>query len=197
MKVTQLSILGSWIIQFNKIEDNRGFFFESYKETTFRSLFNRTFIFEQINTSISSRGVIRGIHYAQFAPSQAKLVQCLRGKIIDYVIDLRIGSPTFGKYDSYELKEDDAKAIFIEEGLGHSFVSLENKSLVSYCVSKEFNPANEKGISPFDTTLSIEWPSIPLVLSDKDKNGISLLEAKAQNLLPTYKECKEFINSLN
>lgn len=197
MKVTPLSISGSWIIEFQKFEDNRGYFYESFKEEEFSKLIGRRLNIKQTNTSSSSIGSVRGIHYALIPPSQAKLVQCQRGSIKDYIIDIRIDSPTFGKHEIIDLNEKSAKAVFIEEGLAHAFVALENDTVVTYYVSEKYNPDREKGINPFDETLNINWPKIDLILSDKDKNAISLLEAKSQNLLPTYKECKEFINSLN
>jgi len=197
MKATPLSISGSWLIEFQKFEDNRGYFYESFKEEEFSKLIGRRLNIKQTNTSSSSIGSVRGIHYALIPPSQAKLVQCQRGSIKDYVIDIRIDSPTFGKHETSDLNEKSAKAVFIEEGLAHAFVALENDTVVTYYVSEKYNPNREKGINPFDETLNINWPKIDLILSDKDKNAISLLEAKSQNLLPTYKECKEFINSLN
>lgn len=197
MKATPLSISGSWLIEFQKFEDNRGFFYESFKEEEFSKLIGRRLNIKQTNTSSSSIGSVRGVHYALIPPSQAKLVQCQRGSIKDYVIDIRIDSPTFGQHEIIDLNEKSAKAVFIEEGLAHAFVALENDTVVTYYVSEKYNPDREKGINPFDETLNINWPKIDLILSDKDKNAISLLEAKSQNLLPTYKECKEFINSLN
>jgi dTDP-4-dehydrorhamnose 3,5-epimerase len=129
-------------------------------------------------------------------PSQAKLVQCQRGSIKDYVIDIRVGSPTFGQFEEIELDENSASAVFIEEGLAHAFVALENKTVVSYYVTEQYNPNKEKGINPFDKTLNIKWPDIDLVLSEKDKRAINLGEAKNQGLLPSFDECKKFINLL-
>ena len=197
MKANPLKISGSWSIEFNKLTDARGFFYESFKADDFKKIIGRNLEIKQTNTSSSTKGSLRGIHYALVPPSQAKLIQCQRGSIKDYVIDIRIDSPTFGDYEVIELNEKSANAVFIEEGLAHAFVALEDDTVVTYYVSEKYNPGREKGINPFDETLKINWPNIDLILSDKDKNAISLLEAKAQNLLPTYKECKEFINSLN
>jgi len=197
MKSYPLSISGSWLIEFHKFEDDRGYFYESFKDDDFKKSIGRSLSIKQTNTSSSSVGSVRGIHYALVPPSQAKLVQCQRGSIKDYVIDLRIDSPTFGKHEIIELNEKSAKAVFIEEGLAHAFVALENNTVVTYYVSEKYNPSREKGINPFDETLNIDWPEIKLILSEKDRNAISLLEAKEQNLLPTYAECKSFINSLN
>ena len=197
MKAHPLKISGSWKIEFQKFEDNRGFFYESFKAEEFPSLIGRNFDIKQTNTSSSSKGSVRGVHYALVPPSQAKLVQCQRGSIKDYVIDIRIGSPTFGQFEAIELDEKSASAIFIEEGLAHAFVALENNTIVTYYVNEKYNPEREKGINPFDKTLNILWPEIDLILSEKDKAAISLEQAKSQGILTTYDECKKFIKSLS
>ena len=197
MKTTALKISGSWIIEFQKFEDNSGYFYESFKEEDFRKQIGRQLSIKQTNTSSSSKGSVRGIHYALVPPSQAKLVQCQRGSIKDYVIDIRVGSPTFGEFEEIDLSENSPTAIFIEEGLAHAFVALENNTIVTYYVSEKFNPEREKGINPFDKTLNVKWPDLELILSEKDKSAISLEESKTQGLLPLFDDCKAFIKSLN
>jgi dTDP-4-dehydrorhamnose 3,5-epimerase len=197
MKAHPLSISGSWKIEFQKFDDNRGFFYESFKEEDFKTQIGRNLNIKQTNTSSSSKGSVRGIHYALVPPSQAKLVQCQRGSIKDYVIDIRIGSPTFGKFEEIELNENSATAIFIEEGLAHAFVALENQTVVTYYVTEKYNPEREKGINPFDKTLNVKWPDLELILSEKDKQAISLDEAKIQGLLPSFDECQKFIKSIS
>jgi dTDP-4-dehydrorhamnose 3,5-epimerase len=197
MKVTPLKIDGSWIIDLNIFEDGRGFFYESFRDDIAKKYFGREFNIKQSNTSVSKKGSIRGIHYALVPPSQAKYVQCQKGSIIDYVIDIRVGSPTFSQFVEVELSATNPQAIFIEEGLAHAFVALEDETVVTYFVSENYNQEKEKGINPFDSDLNIKWPSINLELSEKDKLAISLKEAQAQNLLPMFDECKKFIKSLN
>jgi dTDP-4-dehydrorhamnose 3,5-epimerase len=196
MKTTALKISGSWQIEFQKFEDSRGYFYESFKEENFQKQIGRQLSIKQTNTSSSAKGSVRGIHYALVPPSQAKLVQCQRGSIKDYVIDIRVGSPTFGKFEEIELSESSPTAIFIEEGLAHAFVALENNTIVTYYVNEKFNPEREKGINPFDKTLNVQWPDLELILSEKDKSAISLDEAKSQEILPLFDECKAFIKSL-
>jgi dTDP-4-dehydrorhamnose 3,5-epimerase len=197
MKAQPLKIPGSWKIEFQKFDDNRGFFYESFKEEDFKKLIGRNLNIKQTNTSSSSKGSVRGIHYALVPPSQAKLVQCQRGSIKDYVIDIRVGSPTFGQFEEIELNENSASAVFLEEGLAHAFVALENQTVVTYFVTEKYNPEREKGINPFDKTLNVKWPDLELILSEKDKQAISLEEAKNQGLLPSFDECKKFIKSFS
>jgi dTDP-4-dehydrorhamnose 3,5-epimerase len=196
MKFSELNISGSWLIEFNKFEDNRGFFYESFRSDFISEKLKRKFEIKQTNTSYSSKGSLRGIHYALIPPSQAKYIQCQKGSIQDFVIDIRIGSPTFGKFQMIELNEKSTKAIFIEEGLAHAFVAMQDKTLVTYYVNQTYNPDKEKGINPFDKELNITWPNLDLKLSAKDEKEISLKEAKNLNLLPIYSEAKNYINSL-
>ena len=197
MKVTPLKIDGSWIIDLKIFEDGRGFFYESFRSEIAKKYFGREFSIKQSNTSVSKKGSVRGIHYALVPPSQAKYVQCQKGSIVDYIIDIRVGSPTFSQYVEIELNSTNPQAIFIEEGLAHAFVALEDETIVTYFVSENYNPEREKGINPFDSDLNIKWPNINLELSEKDKLAISLNEAQVQNLLPMFDDCKKFIKSLN
>ena len=197
MKVTPLKIDGSWIIDLKIFEDGRGFFYESFRSEIAKKYFGREFSIKQSNTSVSKKGSVRGIHYALVPPSQAKYVQCQNGSIVDYVIDIRVGSPTFSQFVEVELSATNPQAIFIEEGLAHAFVAMEDETVVTYFVSENYNPERELGINPFDSDLNIKWPNINLELSEKDKLAISLKEAQVQNLLPMFDECKKFIKSLN
>ena len=197
MKVTPLKIDGSWLIELNKFEDGRGFFYESFRNEIAKKYFGREFTIKQSNTSVSKKGSVRGIHYALVPPSQAKYVQCQKGSIVDYIIDVRVGSPTFSQFVEVELSATHPQAIFIEEGLAHAFVALEDETVVTYFVSENYNPEREKGVNPFDSDLNIKWPNINLELSEKDKLAISLKEAQIQNLLPMFADCKKFIKSLS
>jgi len=197
MEITELDISGSWLIQFKKFEDNRGFFYESFRFDLLSKELMRKFDIKQTNTSNSSKGSLRGIHYALVPPSQAKYIQCQKGSIQDFIIDIRIGSPTFGQFQMVELNEKSANAIFIEEGLANAFVAMEDETVVTYYVNQTYNPEKEKGINPFDKELNISWPNLDLKLSPKDQNEITLQEASKLNLLPNFLESKKYIKSIN
>ena len=193
MKVTPLQIDGSWVIELSKFQDSRGFFFESFREDVAEKHFGRKFQVKQSNTSVSKKGSVRGIHYALVPPGQAKYVQCQKGSIIDYVIDIRIGSPTFSQFAEIKLSAENPQAIFIEEGLAHAFVALEDGTVVTYFVSENYNPEREKGINPFDKELKINWPDMNLIVSDKDQSAPMLKEAKQSDLLPLLQDCKNYL----
>ena len=197
MNINKLQIDGSWLIDFNKFEDDRGYFFESFKLNICEESFARPLTINQANTSVSKKGSIRGIHYALLPPSQAKFIQCQKGSITDFVVDIRIGSPTFGSFQAINLSSNNPQAVFIEEGLAHAFVALEDETIVTYLVNQNYNPEREKGINPFDPQLNIGWPNIDLILSHKDKNEINLSEAQKRGMLPNYDDCKKYIKSLN
>ena len=178
--------------------DDRGSFLEWFKSSQFEELTGRTFDIKQANTSVSARGVVRGIHFAQIAPGQAKYVTCPRGSVLDYVIDIRVGSPTFGTYETVELNDVQRNAVFIPEGLGHMFVALTDDAVVSYLVNAPFSPGREHAISPLDPTLALELPfgEGELLLSPKDADAPSLEQVQAQGLLPTWQEARELYVSL-
>lgn len=144
----------------------------------------------QGNISISHRGVVRGVHFADVPRGQAKYVMATSGSVIDYVIDVRVGSPTFGQWDSVLLDTTSRRAVYLAEGLGHAFVSLEDGSTVSYLVSDLYRPAREHAVSPLDVELALELPhDVAHIISQKDRDAPSLAEAKEQGLLPAYDEC--------
>lgn len=196
MEISELKISGSWLISHKKFDDARGFFYESFKANMLENELKRKFPIAQANTSVSKKGSVRGIHYALVPPSQAKYVQCLQGEIRDFVIDIRIDSPSFGQYDFIDLRGDQPQAIFIEEGLAHAFVALSDETLVAYLVSAPYNPEREKGINPLDEDLKIDWVLPNLEISEKDKIAPSLKDAQATGLLPKYEDCKNFIKTL-
>lgn len=199
MQIRELSIAGSFEVTPRQFPDDRGAFWEWYRFDALAEAVGHPLDLRQGNGSISKRGVVRGIHFADVPPSQAKYVTVTSGAVIDYIIDIRVGSPTFGKWEAVRLDTVDRRAVYIGEGLGHAFVSLEDDSTVTYLVSEVFNPTAEHGVTPLDPTIALEFPAEagePL-LSPKDLEAPTLLEAEAAGLLPTWQDARAYTSSLD
>ena len=187
MQVASTSIPGSWVFTPTLHTDERGVFLESYTQASLEQTTGRTLEVKQTNVSVSAQGTIRGIHFADVPPGQAKYVQCYQGRILDVVVDIRVGSPTFGQWDCVELDAESRRALFISEGLGHAFCALSESATVGYMCSEPYAPAREHGIHPLDSTLDIQWPEeIPHQLSPKDSSAPSLEDALKWDLLPRW-----------
>ena len=130
MQIRELAVQGSWEITPKQLGDPRGLFLEWFKAETFQEAVGRPLELQQANCSVSAAGVVRGIHFADVPPSQAKYVTCAKGAVLDVVVDIRVGSPTFGQWDTVLLDDTDRRGIFLSEGLGHAFMSLEDGSTV-------------------------------------------------------------------
>ena len=192
MEYRALTVDGAWEITPRQFGDDRGVFLEWFKEAPFAEAAGHRLELAQANLSVSAAGVVRGIHFADVPPGQAKYVTCPKGAVLDVVVDIRVGSPTFGAWDSVLLDDVDRRAIYLAEGLGHAFVSLEDGSTVMYLCSTGYNPTGEHGVHPLDPAIGIAWPTTardgsPLtpLLSDKDAAAPTLAEALEQGLLPT------------
>ena len=148
--------------------DERGFFMESYKESEFKAN-GINFEFKQDNHSKSSKNVLRGLHYQLDPHAQGKIVRVITGKIFDVAIDIRKGSPKFGKWVSAELSEDNKKMLWIPPGFAHGFLSLEDNTNVLYKSTNEYNKESERGILWNHPEIDIKWPFNNPLLSDKDK----------------------------
>lgn len=199
MQIRPLTIAGAFEVTPRQFPDDRGVFWEWYRFDALAEAVGHPLDLRQGNGSVSRRGVVRGIHFADVPPSQAKYVTVSSGAVIDYVIDIRVGSPTFGQWEAIRLDAVDRRAVYIGEGLGHAFVALEDESTVTYLVSEVFNPTAEHGITPLDETVGLEFPAEagePL-LSPKDLEAPTLLDAQAAGLLPTWEATTEFTRSLD
>lgn len=160
--------------------DQRGFFAEMYRSDQFmKAGIGQEFV--QDNISKSNRGILRGLHY-QIENQQAKLVFCPYGKIFDVAVDLRIGSPTYGKYVSAELGEENQHLLYIPEGFAHGFCVLSKEALFLYKCSDYYNPDGERGIAWNDPQISIDWPLNEPVISDKDSNLPNLEDVNNSDL---------------
>jgi len=193
MEYRELSVPGAWEITPRQFGDPRGVFLEWFKDAPFAEHAGHALNLAQANLSVSAAGVVRGIHFADVPPGQAKYVTCARGAVLDVVVDIRVGSPTFGQWDSVLLDDVDRRAIYLAEGLGHAFMSLEDDSTVLYLCSTGYNPTAEHGIHPLDAEIGVAWPSrsrdgSPLepLLSEKDEAAPTLAQALESGLLPRF-----------
>lgn len=200
MSVQPMSIDGAWIYTPAQFDDPRGTFFESYRAHSLSEATGRTLEVAQVNTSVSRAGVVRGIHFSDVPPSQAKYVSCPHGAIWDVVVDIRVGSPTYGQWEAVVLDDVERKAVFISEGLGHGFMALAENSIAAYLCSTPYAPGREHGINPYDSDLGIDWPTtdrsdapVSAILSQKDEAAPSLTEAEARGLLPTWDDVRAFL----
>jgi dTDP-4-dehydrorhamnose 3,5-epimerase len=199
VQIRELKIPDSYEITPKQFGDDRGVFLEWYRFDKLEQTIGHSLNLRQANTSVSKRGVVRGIHFADVPIGQAKYVTATHGAVLDYVIDIRVGSPTFGQWDSVLLDDTDRRAIYLAEGLGHCFVSLTDNATVSYLVTDVFNPSREHGINPLDADVALVFPpeaGEPL-LSPKDTEAPGLAEASASGLLPTWEATRAFYESLN
>lgn len=186
-----LEIQGAWVMEPKVFPDERGSFHEWYRGEEFREATGYELQLAQANCSLSRRGVLRGVHFADVPPGQAKYVTCVRGAVLDVVVDLRVGSPGYGRWEAVRLDEDTRHAVFLAEGLGHAFMALTDDATVVYLCSTGYAPEREHGVHPLDPTLAIAWPEgIAPILSPKDEQAPTLAEAERQGLLPSYETCR-------
>lgn len=190
MLAQQLSISGCWTFTPRVHTDDRGWFLESFTCQSFSDAVGHQLDVQQTNVSVSSRGTVRGIHFADVPPGQAKFIQCYSGRILDVVVDIRVGSPTFGQWTSIELDAESPQALYIAEGLGHAFCAISDAATVGYMCSTLYAPEREYEIHPMDPQLDIDWPQdIDLRLSPKDAAAPTLAEALSAELLPSFEDC--------
>jgi len=189
--VERLRVTDAAVLTPRQHVDPRGTFLEWYTAGALRDAFGAALDLAQANCSVSARGVLRGIHFADVPPGQAKFVTCVSGAVIDVVVDLRVGSPTFGAWDSVRLDTVDRRAVFVPEGLGHAFLALEEGSTVIYLCSTPYSPGVEHEVFALDPAIGIRWPDeLEPVLSDKDRAAPTLAEALEAGLLPRYDDCQ-------
>ncbi|MEY9962287.1 dTDP-4-dehydrorhamnose 3,5-epimerase [Streptacidiphilus sp. MAP12-16] len=196
MKIRPLSIEGAWEITPQQHGDPRGLFMEWYRFDHLAEAVGHPLRLAQANLSVSAAGVVRGIHFADVPPGQAKYVTCVRGAVLDVIVDLRVGSPTFGRWEGVRLDDADRRAVYLSEGLGHGFCALSDDATLSYLCSETYSPTGEHGIHPLDPDLDIAWPAAAPQLSAKDEAAPTLAEAIASGLLPRYEETSAFTAGL-
>ncbi len=172
MIVYKADIKGVLIIEPQVFGDERGYFFESFSERDFAAATGLDVKFVQDNESSSRRGVLRGLHFQREPYQQAKLVRVVQGRVLDVAVDIRKGSPTFGKYVATELSGDNHRQMFIPKGFAHGYVVLEDDTIFQYKCDEYYHPETEGGIAWNDPQIAIQWPlpESELILSEKDKN---------------------------
>jgi dTDP-4-dehydrorhamnose 3,5-epimerase len=185
-----LGIDGAWAMTPRIHSDNRGSFLEWFRSGELAETLGYRLDIAQGNCSVSHRGVLRGIHFTDVPPGQAKYISCVRGAILDVVVDLRVGSPSFGQWEAVPLDDENRRAVFLSEGLGHAFMALTDQATALYLCSTPYAPGRERGVHPLDPDLGIAWPTgITPALSEKDVAAPPLHKAQADGILPDWAEC--------
>ncbi|UNO43953.1 dTDP-4-dehydrorhamnose 3,5-epimerase family protein [Streptomyces sp. MST-110588] len=191
MQVRSLGIPDVLLVTSTSFDDERGQFFETYREDALSEAVGRPVRIVQTNVSVSRRGVLRGIHGTAVPPGQAKLVSCLRGAVLDFAVDLRVGSPTFGAYEMTVLDARSAAAVYLGEGLGHAFYAMEDDTCVQYQCTAGYVPQDVITVDAFDPDigLPLRLPRPP-VMSPGDTDAPSLRALLDAGRLPSYEDCR-------
>ncbi len=203
MDIRELSIAGALEVTPVVHGDVRGAFFEWFRADRFAEATGHPFVLAQANCSVSAAGSVRGIHFADVPPSQAKWVTCPSGALLDVVVDIRVGSPTYGTWEAVRLDDENHKAVYVAEGLGHAFLALEDRTVIQYLCTATYAPDREHGVHPLDPAIGIDWPTtgrdgrpLELLLSDRDAAAPTLAEAERTGLLPSYEAAQSYVASL-
>ena len=197
MHIERLSIDGAFVVTPRQLPDDRGTFLESFRGDHLAEHLGHRPDILQTNVSVSARGTVRGIHFADVPPGQAKFVTAVSGSLLDYVVDLRVGSPTFGGSEAVLLDTLERRAVYLSEGLGHAFCALEDGTTAMYLCTATYNPAGEHGIHPLDPAVGLTLPEdVDPRLSPRDDAAPSLAEAEASGLLPSYAVCTAWAATL-
>lgn len=199
MRIRELSISDAYEIVPDQHHDDRGTFLEWYRFDELASVVGHPLSLKQGNLSVSRKGTLRGVHFADTPPGQAKYVTAVRGAVKDYVVDIRVDSPTFGEWDVIDLDEETHSAAYLSEGLGHAFLAMSDDAVVVYLVSGVYDPAHEHGISPLDPELGLTFPfeQDALIVSPKDREAPGLREARDRLLLPDYAQLRDHYSALD
>jgi dTDP-4-dehydrorhamnose 3,5-epimerase len=203
VQIRELAISGAFEMTPTIHGDSRGAFLEWFRADRFVEAVGHPFAIGQANASVSAAGTLRGIHFADVPPGQAKYVTCPVGAVLDVVVDIRVGSPTFGQWEGVLLDDEARRAVYLGEGLGHAFMALQDGSVVQYLCSTPYAPEREHGIHPLDPDIAIDWPltgrdgaALEPLLSAKDVAAPGLAAAQAGGLLPAQDQVDQYVSSL-
>lgn len=193
MESRKLAVEGALEFTAPAFADDRGLFVSPFQEAAFMAAHGGPlFPVAQTNHSVSRRGVVRGIHYTMPPPGTAKYVYCAAGEALDIVIDLRVGSPTFGRWDAVMMNQREFRAVYFPHGVGHAFIALTDHTVMSYMLSARYVPSAERAVSALDPELGLPIPEdIEPVVSERDRAAVTLAEARQRELLPDYERCRD------
>jgi dTDP-4-dehydrorhamnose 3,5-epimerase len=170
MIFTPTPLSGAYLIELDKKSDDRGFFARAFCEREFQE-HDLTDHFCQVNNSLSAqKGTLRGMHYQLAPKAETKVIRCIRGAMYDVILDLRLGSPTFGKSFGAELTPENRRMMYVPKGFGHGFITLTDDTELFYFVDEFYAPEYERGVRYNDPAFDLRWPIVPSVISDKDRN---------------------------
>ncbi|MGK5497890.1 dTDP-4-dehydrorhamnose 3,5-epimerase family protein [Streptomyces sp. URMC 125] len=188
--VRRLGIPGVCVVTPLVHSDGRGAFLEWFHAGRLEEMTGRPATVAQINVSVSRKGALRGIHYTDVPPGQAKFFSCLKGSVLDVVVDVRVGSPTYGRWEAVRLDDRTYQGVHVPEGVGHAFMALADDTVVAYTCSQPYTPLKDRKLHPLDASLAIPWPqdAAPLI-SPGDRAAPTLAEARQAGILPEYEKC--------
>ncbi|MEN3614743.1 dTDP-4-dehydrorhamnose 3,5-epimerase family protein [Plantactinospora sp. ZYX-F-223] len=190
VEITPMTVPNAFRIKPEQLSDNRGYFYEAFRQSLLSEAIGYPFRIRQANHSVSVRNTLRGIHTTVLPPGQAKVVTCVRGAVLDIVVDLRIGSPTFGTFDITRQDAESGLSVYLADGIGHAFLALTDDACMNYLCSEEYLPGTMVDIDALDPDLALPWPlDEPPIRSSKDAKAPSVAEAARMGLLSTYDEC--------
>jgi len=192
MQARELNVAGAFEFTSATFPDDRGLFASPYEEKEFTAAVGHPlFPVVQSSHSVSRRGVVRGVHVTAAPPGQAQYVYCVGGRALDVIVDTRVGSPTYGRTDTVLLGGDTVRAVYYPVGVGHAYIALEDDTVMFYLLSAGHDPGSDLSLSALDPALGVPVPpGLEPILSERDRNAITLAEAEARGLLPRYDECR-------
>lgn len=193
MEIRSLAVEGAYAFTPQVHPDERGLFVSPFQGQAFAGVSPRArFPMAQSNHSVSRKGVLRGVHFTRTPPGTAKYVYCAHGKSMDFVVDLRVGSPTYGAWDMVVMSPRTFESVYFPIGVGHAFVALEDHTVMSYVISESYVAENELAISFFDPELGLgPLPEgVRPIMSERDTNAVTLAEARERGMLPRYEESR-------
>lgn len=196
MRMIETTVPGAYRIEPTVLSDERGTFYEGFRTAELERVTGRPFRPEQVNYSTSRRNTLRGIHSVTVPPGQAKLVTCVRGAARDIVVDLRAGSPTFGRHDTTVLDAVAGRSVYVPEGVGHGFLTITDDTCICYVLSTAHVPGTQIDIDPLDPGLALPWGfTEPPLMSPKDAGARSVAESLDAGLLMPWPDRKPLVRS--